>query len=214
MQKLYAVPSEAAGNHRSLQNDPSAELRRQPPGLARSPAAEPLTHRRISGAAPGGADPFPPAFHAHTAAPSAYQGFRGDAPSASGLDTGFSHAATRSSARAGTQPGLLPQPWTCGAVGSSDARAGPSHPAPLAQSASWRLHPGHAHPTPPASAPCPWLRPPGCCKTQMPEAGSRPGELAVPAEDRQDLVARRVFLGKPLLRHSFILRKASGCSLK
>lgn len=120
----------------------------------------------------------------------------------------------RSSARAGTQPGLLPQPWTCGAVCSSDARAGPSHPAPLAQSASRRLHPGHAHRTPPASAPCPWLRPPGCCKTQMPEAGSRPGELAVPAEDRQDSVARRVFLGKPLLRHSFILLKASGCSLK
>lgn len=55
---------------------------------------------------------------------------------------------------------------------------------------------------------------PGSRKPPGQTQGRRPAKPTAPAEGLQDPVTRRVFLGKPLLRHSFILLKASGCSLK
>lgn len=152
------------------------------------------------------ADPFPPAFHARTAAPSAHRGFRGDAPSASGLDTGvsrFSPAAPRS--RAPRAPASLRRRL------GSDARTRTSHPAPLDPSLVPEPPPGTRPPhaarigalpvAPPTRVP---RNPgPGSRKPPGQTQGRGPAGRTAPAEGLQHPVARRVFLGKPLLRHSF-----------
>lgn len=71
MQKLSAVPSEAADNHRSLPNPSSvpATPTSSPPGSGAAYSPEDFC------SIPGWrGDPFPPAFHAHTAAPGGHRG--------------------------------------------------------------------------------------------------------------------------------------------
>lgn len=149
---------------------------------------------------------------------------------ASGRDTGlsrFSPSAPRSAAlRAHGSPTRPPAPAVdvrCSAGCCSDARQSSAVPTPPLSSV-------------PVPAPAPGTRPPHAARvctlpvappTRVPSdpdpgsrkpprqtQGRRPAEQAAPSEGLQDPVARRVFLGKPLVRHSFILLKASGCSLK
>lgn len=71
MQKLSAVPSEAADNHRSLPKPSSvpATPTSSPPGSGAAYSPEDFC------SSPGWrGDPFPPAFHAHTAAPGGHRG--------------------------------------------------------------------------------------------------------------------------------------------
>lgn len=116
---------------------------------------------------------------------------------------------------------LLPQPRTPGAGCGSDATALLSHPAPPAPP-----RPGASTRDPPTSR-RPRRRPargsalPGAARSRKPEAagdcqtqGRCPAEPPASALGLPGRVVRQVFLGKPPLRHSFILLPASGCSLK
>lgn len=97
------------------------------------------------------------------------------APSASGLDRGFSLWSGARRARASCPGFCCPNrgreaPLRCRSAGLLTP---PLRPGALSRS----FHPGPAHPTPlaPTRALCQWLRPPGCCTTQIPEAGSGRG---------------------------------------
>lgn len=218
--KLCAVPSEGAGNPRSLLNDPSAELRRQPPGRARSSAAESPTHRRISGSVPA-------------SLPRSHRG----AQCAAWLprDTGHRRPPGWTPASPASHP---PHPGA-----ELRAHRRPARPSVPAQDLRRRLRlrcPSSAVSPRPSSpvrvpAPPPGTRPPHAARVSAlpvapptrvlrdPDPGSRkppgqtqgrcPAKPAAPAEGLLYPVARRVFLEKPLLCHSFIL-KVSGCSLK
>lgn len=189
--------------------------------------ADPQRSRLLTRGSPeqpraGGADPFPPAFQAHTAAPSVHRG---------GLGT---EHRPLSLLTLRTLERCAPSAWesypaSCTSRGRAVQRrlqlgcqSSAVSPRPLAPSQSPRLHPGPAHPTPPASAPCPWLRPPGCGATEIPEAGSRPGRPRGGAQRSRRRLLRVCRTRWPGVSswgshysfHSFILLKASGCSLK
>lgn len=195
-----------------MRDNPSTELRTQPPGPARRPAAEPPTHPRISGAARGGRRGSVPASlpRSHRGAQCALRRPRDRTPASPASHP--PHPGALRSERMGVLPGLLHQPWTCGAAPAA---------APL---------PEFGRITPPLSsvpvpAPAPGTRPPHAARvctlpvappTRVPSdrdpgsrkppgqtQGRRPAEQAAPSEGLQDPVARRVFLGKPLLRPFF-----------
>lgn len=220
MQKLSAVPSEAADNHRSLPN-PSSEPATPTSSPPRSGAVYSLGDFCSSPGRRG--DPFPPAFHAHTAAPGGHRGtvgvgnWRPASPASPPL------TRERGSVRTGVLPEHL-RPQTRSPAPAAvqmpqrDSLTPPLRPG-LRPRAPTRDPPTPRRPRrrPARGSALPGAAPP---RSRKPEAagecqsqGRCPAELPAPVQGLRGRVARPVFLGKPLLRHSFILL-ASGCSLK
>lgn len=125
---------------------PPAELRRQPPGPSRSPAAEPPTHRRISGAAPGGRGSVPASLpRSHRGAQRAprlrWRRTVGLGTRRRLLPLLTRRTPERSSARMSVLPGLRPQ-LRLGCQRSADSPR-PSSPVPV-QEPPPRTGPSHA----------------------------------------------------------------------